>query len=170
MTVRAARKVAAQAAAESKPATGGGTLIVRAMLPRRAKVYRDIEVDAGASLYDLAEAIVASFDFAFDHAFGFYSGKTEQTLMRAHPKYELFVDLGEGTDGALSVERTKVATAFPKVGHAMTFYFDYGDDWRFPVELRATGEKVCGIHYPRIVASHGKAPPQYPDPDDDDYE
>jgi hypothetical protein len=167
MTVRATRKVAARAAAESKPVTGGGTLIVRATLPGRTKVSRDIELDGGASLHDLAEAIVASFDFDFDHAFGFYSGKTQQTLMRAHPKYELFVDLGQGEDGALSVERTTVATAFPTVGHAMTFYFDYGDGWMFAVELRATGEKVRGMHYPRIVATHGKAPPQYPDFDDD---
>ena len=66
--------------------------------------------------------------------------------MRAHPKYELFVDMGEGEDGALSVERTKVATAFPKVGHAMIFLFDYGDDWMFQVELR--GDRREGGRHP----------------------
>lgn len=163
MTVPARRKAAAK-----RPAAPRGTLILRARLPGREKIYRDIELDGGASLHDLAAAIVGSFGFDFDHAFGFYSGKTRETLMRAHPKYELFVDMGEGEDGALSVEQTRVATAFPQVGHAMIFYFDYGDDWMFQVELLATGEKASGAGYPRVVATHGKAPQQYPDLEDDD--
>jgi hypothetical protein len=28
-----------------------------------------------------------------------------------------------------------VADAFPDVGHKMLFLFDYGDDWRFTVEV-----------------------------------
>ena len=162
MTVPAKRKAATRKSAAAK-----GTLILRATLPGETSVYRDIEVVDGASLHDLAEAIVASFGFDFDHAFGFYSGKTLATLLRAHPKYELFADMGEAEDGALSVKRTKVATAFPQVGHAMIFYFDYGDDWMFQVELRATGERVAGTRYPRTLAKHGKAPPQYPALDDD---
>jgi Plasmid pRiA4b ORF-3-like protein len=157
-----------RAAAEAKSATARGTLLFRATLPGRPSVYRDIEVDSRKSLHDLAAAIVRSFDFDFDHAFGFYSGKTRQTLMTALPKYELFADKGEPTEGALGVKRTKIATAFPTIGHVMTFLFDYGDDWLFKVELRAAGEKVAGLRYPRTVAKHGDAPEQYPALDDDD--
>jgi Plasmid pRiA4b ORF-3-like protein len=157
----------ARTAAEAKPAAVGGTLIFRATLPGSPSVYRDIEVEGRKSLYDLAAAIVRSFDFDFDHAFGFYSGTTRPTLMTALPKYELFADTGEPTEGALGVKRTKIASAFPRVGHVMTFLFDYGDDWLFKVELRAAGEKVSGQRYPRTVAKHGDAPEQYPALDDD---
>jgi hypothetical protein len=125
-------------------------------------------MDSRKSLHDLAAAIVRSFDFDFDHGFGFYSGKTLQTLMRALPKYELFADMGEPTEGALSVKRTKVTAAFPRVGHTMTFLFDYGDDWMFKVELRGEGRKAAGVRYLQTVAKHGAAPEQYPVMDEND--
>ena len=42
----------------------------------RPRLYREIEIDSGRSLYDLAEAIVRAFDFDLDHAFGFYGKLT----------------------------------------------------------------------------------------------
>ena len=39
----------------------------------KPRLYREIEIDSGKSLYDLAEAIVRAFDFDLDHAFGFFS-------------------------------------------------------------------------------------------------
>ena len=38
----------------------------------RPRLYREIEVDSGRSLHDLAEAIVRAFDFDLDQAFGFH--------------------------------------------------------------------------------------------------
>src|SRR3954463_1877914 len=93
--------------------------------------YREIEVESRRSLADLAKAIVAAFDFEFDHAFGFYSSARD--LMRAKPKFELFADMGEETDAG-SVKKTRIKDAFPNVGHTMLFLFDYGHDWRFVVE------------------------------------
>jgi hypothetical protein len=138
------------------------THIFRAALKGDAKVYRDIEIASDASLHDLAEAIVAAFGFDFDHAFGFYSGKTPGTLMRAEPKYELFADLEETDSDALSVERTTVSTAFPKPAHRMTLLFDYGDEWLFQVTLTGTGQKTPRTQYPKVLATHGDAPEQYP--------
>jgi Plasmid pRiA4b ORF-3-like protein len=146
------------------------TQIFRVSLPRTAKIYRDIEIASSASLHDLASAIVKAFDFTFDHAFGFYSGKTPATLMRKAPKYELFADL-DGTDtDAQSVKRTTVATAFPKPRHQITFLFDYGDNWLFNVILTGTGQKAPKTRYPKVLATQGKSPTQYPDPNDPDEE
>jgi hypothetical protein len=146
------------------------TLIIRAALERRKSIYRDIEIEASNSLYTFAEAIVAAFGFYFDHAFGFYTGLTPAKMMREYPRYELFADMGETEPNVGSVKKTKVAQAFPAIGHTMMFLFDYGDEWRFRVSLRETGAKIAKVRYPRIVATHGDAPPQYPDPDelDDD--
>ncbi|MEN3376730.1 MAG: hypothetical protein V7604_2085 [Hyphomicrobiales bacterium] len=146
------------------------TLIVRAALERRKSIYRDIEIEASDSLYSFARAIIMAFGFDFDHAFGFYTGLTPAKMMREYPRYELFADMGETGPNVGSVKKTKVAQAFPIIGHTMMFLFDYGDEWRFRVSLRATGAKVAKVRYPRIVATRGDAPPQYPDPDelDDD--
>jgi hypothetical protein len=64
------------------------------------------------------------------------------------------------------VKKTKVAQAFPAIGHSMLFLFDYGDEWHFRVRLQATRAKAAKTRYPRVVATQGEAPPQYPDPDE----
>src|ERR687883_1826019 len=103
------------------------------------KVYRDIEIESGKSLYDLAAAIVRAFGFDLDHAFGFFS-KLDHHVFDSPVRYELFADLGGGSESG-SVKRTKVAQAFPAVGAKMQLLFDYGDDWRFQVEVTGLGEK-----------------------------
>ena len=130
----------------------------------RARVYRDIEIESTKSLYDLAAAIVQAFDFDFDHAFGFYS-KLNENVFDSPVRYELFADL-EGGGEARSVKRTTVAQAFPAVGAKMQFLFDYGDDWRFRVELIGQGEKAPRVRYPKLLKAVGKAPPQYPTEDE----
>jgi hypothetical protein len=143
---------------------GATTHILRASL--RPKLYRDIEIDSGKSLYDLAEGIVGAFDFDFDHAFGFYSKLTSH-YFDSPSKYELFADLEGGESDAGSVKRTKVAQAFLDVGSKMLFLFDYGDEWRFKVEVIGLGEKVPKARYPNVVKFIGTAPPQYPDLDEE---
>ena len=128
------------------------------------KIYRDIEIESSKSLYDLAAAIVGAFDFDLDHAFGFYS-KLEDYVFDSPVRYELFADL-DGDREAQSVKRTTIAHAFPEPGSKMQFLFDYGDDWRFRVEVIALGEKAPKTRYPKSLKTVGKAPPQYADPDE----
>lgn len=111
---------------------GTGTLIFRASLEKN--VYRAFEIADTSSLYVLAQAILRSFDFDFDHAIGFYS-KLKGNIYNSPVRYELFVDMGEGESEARSVKRTRAAEAFPSVGTKMRFLFDYGDEWEFLIEL-----------------------------------
>lgn len=128
--------------------------------------WREIEVAAASTLSKLAEGIVEAFGFDFDHAFGFY-GELGRRYMKSAEKYELFVDMGEGDGRAKGVRRTKVGGVFREVGIRMQFVFDYGDEWRFLVEVTGTGDRVKGRRYPRLVDAHGKAPEQYPDWDEE---
>ncbi len=89
--------------------------------------------------------------------------------MRGRPAYELFADMGEATE-TRSVRRTKVAEAFTEVGDAMTFLFDYGDEWLFRVEVTALGRKQPKARYPRLLAKAGPSPVQYPDPEEEEDE
>lgn len=138
------------------------THIFRARLSPR--IYRDIEIESTRSLYDLAAAIVQAFEFDFDHAFGFFSNLGSHVFDSA-VRYELFADL-EGDDKARSVKQTTVAQAFSEVGAKMQFLFDYGDEWRFQVEVIGFAEKVPKARYPKILKTVGKAPPQYPTGDE----
>ncbi len=144
------------------------TFIIRAALNGRRSTYRDIEIEASKSLYRLAAAIVSAFGFQFDHAFGFYSGLTDAAMFDARPRYELFADMGEADPGVLGVKKIKVAHAFPAIGHALLFLFDYGDEWRFRVTLSKTAKKSAKARYPRVIATRGTAPEQYPEPDESD--
>jgi hypothetical protein len=142
--------------------TAGTTRILRILL--RPKLYRDIEIESTASLYSLALAITQAFGFDFDHAFGFFSRLTGRVF--ASPvRYELFADDAIG-GASRSVRDTTVADAFPRLGSKMLFLFDYGDEWRFRVEVVGRGEAAAGTAYPRVAASVGKAPEQYPDPEE----
>jgi hypothetical protein len=140
------------------------TLVFRASLT--PKIYRAFEIASTSSLYALAQAIVRSFDFDFDHAFGFYN-KLKGNMYDSPVRYELFVDIGEGEGNARSVKRTRVIKAFPSVGTKMRFLFDYGDEWEFLVELVERKPKEPQVKLPRLVISAGKAPAQYPDPEDE---
>jgi hypothetical protein len=125
----------------------------------KARVYRDIEIEAKSSLYAFAEAITHAFKFDFDHAFGFFSRLTGNVF--ASPvRYELFVD-SDANGKSHSVKRTTVARAFPRVGSKMLFLFDYGDEWRFQVEVTGLREAAPDAFYPRVIATAGKAPRQY---------
>ncbi len=146
---------------------GTSTHIVRVALQDEPSIYREIEIEGQKTLSDLAKAIVHAFGFDFDHAFGFYSTLTGRDVMRSQPKYELFADMGEETD-AKSVRKTRVAEAFPEVGHRMLFMFDYGDDWRFTVEVIGLGQKAANARYPKVLKKVGEAPEQYGSWDEDD--
>lgn len=137
------------------------TLVFRASLT--PKIYRAFEIADTSSLYALAQAIVRSFDFDFDHAFGFYS-KLKGNIYDSPVRYELFVDMGESEGEARSVKRSRVVAAFPSVGSKMRFLFDYGDGWEFLIELVKRKPKEPKVKLPRLLMSSGRAPAQYPDP------
>ena len=90
------------------------TLIFRASLEK--DVYRAFEIADTSNLYVLAQAIVRSFDFDFDHAFGFY-GKLKGNICDSPVRYELFVDMGESEGEARSVKRTRVTERYAISSH-----------------------------------------------------
>lgn len=133
----------------------------------KPKVYREFEIPSAKTLYHLGEAIVRVFGFDFDHAFGFFSN-LKGSVYNSPVKYELFADLGEGE--GRSVKRTRIADAFPTIGVAMTFLFDYGDDWHFRIEVIGRGRKAPKVRYPKLLKEHGVAPEQYPDDEEDEFD
>ena len=140
------------------------TLIFKTQFLHAKKIQREIEVPAEFSLYDLASAIVAAYDFNFDHAFGFFRKITEHWDFRDTEKYELFADLeDQGIEpvNADSVKKTKVSRVWKDPKDQMLFLFDYGDEWRWIITLKAFGERQSGVKYPNIISAKGESPEQY---------
>ena len=143
------------------------TFVFKIKLLRNKRITREIEVSETTTLYVLAEAVISAYGFDFDHAFGFFNTITEGwQLNESRQMYELFADLGEeGIEptGAKSVKKTKIGSVWEKTRDKMLFLFDYGDDWRFVVELAGFGIRQAKTTYPRVLKSIGIAPEQYPE-------
>jgi hypothetical protein len=130
--------------------------------PGALAIWREVELAADQTLAELGEAIPAAFGFDDDHLWSFFlSGKpwdrpSEYARLPDPP-------VGGRKWGAddLRVDDAPARKEF-------LFLFDYGDEWHFGVQLVRTGEVEPGARYPRVVASRGQAPPQYPEVDDED--
>ena len=123
---------------------------------------RTIDILDNESLESLAETILDSYDFAMDHAFGFYSNLND--YYDSEEVYTLFADLEESEDESLngkSVQHTNLHDVFEK-NKTMLFVFDYGDEWIFHVRCTSVDDIKNDRDYPSIIESKGKAPEQYP--------
>jgi len=143
---------------EMKGAKSGEILLLKVTLRwyrgTSKSPYRVLAVPGNLTLYRLAKAILDSFDFDFDHAFGFYNNIKNWT--KSDIKYELNPD-----GDAKSVKRTRVEKVFNRMKKKMLFLYDYGDEWHFIVKLVGRESPKKGIKYPVVVESVGEAPDQY---------
>ncbi|MCX6690669.1 MAG: hypothetical protein NTW33_01130, partial [Methanoregula sp.] len=130
----------------------------------RGNPYRVIAIPEHATLYDLARAILSSFEFDDDHLFGFYDN-----LHRYSQSQEGY-ELSSGKLGSKhpSVKKTEISGVFHEPKKKMLFLFDYGDEWRFIVQSKGRALPVEGVKYPIVIESFGDNPEQYPDDDDDE--
>jgi hypothetical protein len=129
----------------------------------RGQPLRVLEIPEYFTLYSLAEAIVDSFGFDFDHPFGFYDNIKRWS--HSGEGYELFADIGEGSKFK-GVKITRVKKVFDEIGKKMLFLFDYGDEWHFIVELKGIELPREGEKYPLVVESVGGTALQYEEVDE----
>ena len=137
------------------------------------EIYRVVEINGQSSLYDLAQLLIKSFGFDFDHAFGFFGipDEHDKQYYDSGESYELFADLDNAQETMKmlercpkSVKKTKIADVFTSTKKQLIFLFDYGQEWEFLVnciDIQDTqkAKKSSG----RIIRamSKGKAPEQY---------
>ncbi|HEY4302634.1 MAG TPA: hypothetical protein VGM73_17315 [Candidatus Didemnitutus sp.] len=112
------------------------------------------------ALYELAEFIVKTVGFDFDHAFEFCDNL--RNPYRSKERYTLFADLGEADAGDRSVKRTTIAEVF-HLKRKMLFHFDYGDDWFFLVTCMAVKDSAAKRRFRKVLSTRGTPPEQYPE-------
>ena len=114
------------------------------------------------SLYELAEFIIGTIGFHFDHAFEFCDDL--KNPYKSKERYTLFADIGEG-EGEPGVKKTQVADVFRR-GRQMVFHFDYGDDWMFLLTCTEVKESAAKRRFKKVLSTKGNPPVQYPDCDE----
>lgn len=119
----------------------------------------ELAVGGDCSLYALAQLIIKTVGFDFDHAFEFCDNL--KSPYRSKERYTLFADLGEDADDP-GVQGTPLSAVF-RPRRKMLFHFDYGDDWFFLVTCTAVKESAAKRPFKKAVSTHGTPPEQYPD-------
>jgi hypothetical protein len=119
--------------------------------------WRQLAVPAHCSLDELASAILDAFKFTdHDHLYEF---RFRDHYGKGRVYYHPYTDEGPYTDG---IEVGNIG--LPEKG-VMRFLFDYGDSWRFKLQLERREPGRGGR--PKVISSAGRAPKQYPDADED---
>jgi hypothetical protein len=119
-------------------------------------VWRKIAVSSLHSLDDLHHAIQNAFDFDSDHLYAFYMDNRWYSDERFESPHS--------SEGPWADE-IKIGELGLATNQSFIYHFDFGDDWRFNVQLLEikTGEPL--LKKPKILEIHGKAPEQYPGAD-----
>jgi hypothetical protein len=119
---------------------------------------RVIEIDDEATLFDLHNAIQDAVAFDRDHPFSFFAANSFTGVKRWLSDQENWDDV---VDDFLA---TRLTDVFPLGRKKLHYVFDFGDDWTFEIrKARKVTTPVPGVKYPRVVASEGDNPEQYPD-------
>ena len=114
-------------------------------------IWRRIALPADASLEDLAWAILSSVNFDDDHLYQFSYQNRFGTIERVNHSYM--------DEGPYTGER-RIGDLPLRIGQAMVFLFDFGDNWEFGVTLEEVDETKT-LAQPVVLESKGVAPPQY---------
>jgi hypothetical protein len=129
--------------------------------PDGRQIWRELELTGDQTLGDLGEAIPLAFGFDDPHLWSFFlSGKPWDDAT----EYARWPSPDDGRP-AQAADRLRIRDA--PASKEFLFLFDYGDEWHFGVRLVRTGAPEPGVRYPRVVATRGQAPAQYPPVEDD---
>ena len=132
-----------------------GTFVFRVSL---GEVWRLIAMPADHMLDDLVEVILHSVEFDNDHLHEFsYRNRLGARVSVHHP----------AMDEPPYTDKVSIGTLPLEPGQTMELTYDFGDDWRFTVKLDRIDPLDAKLKAPRILESHGKAPGQYQDWEDE---
>jgi hypothetical protein len=122
------------------------------------KAWRRIALSSEMTLFDLSRLILESVDFDTDHLDKFeYRNQNGRTVEIYHPY----------TEEPPSTDEIRIGDLPLSEGDSMTYIFDFGDWWEFMVQLEEIRSEDTRSDYGEILESHGNAPPQYPDWDEE---
>ncbi len=154
---------------------------------QQGEAWRDIAIAADQTMEELARYILDAFDFDTDHLASFYmSGNINDD--------DSEITVWDEVDGPFGLPQPlpldddpEPDDAWPRSAATITvgdvklpgrggkrefvLLFDFGDMWEFGIKLIERNSEINQhVVYPRVVASLGIGPDQYPALDDEDFD
>lgn len=134
------------------------TLVLRVTLTWKPDVWRDLELRGDQTLTDLHDAIQDAFGWDRDHLWAFFMAPVKGTFrIRSAEPGTVY---GGGEDDASP--DTALANFGLRTRRRFHYLFDFGDHLLHAIEVRGQGKPEARKKYPRVLETHGRAPPQYP--------
>lgn len=128
----------------------------RVILDAPEDIFRDLEIEASASLEDFHYAIAQSFGFGGSEMASFYTTNENWEQGEELP----LLDMGEGTTPMAGKSLTEF---FDADNHHLIYVYDFLALWTFFVELMEVGEKNPTALYPNLVFGQGDVPEEAPE-------
>lgn len=130
----------------------------RAILDTEEDVFRDIEIQATATLEDLHNVINQSFGFDGAEVGSFYL--SDDTWLQGEEFVQF--EMGEGEEQPRIMHETGLDSILDKNTTRLIYVYDFLNMWRFLVELAEIAEPQDGATYPNLMYVHGQIPDQAP--------
>jgi hypothetical protein len=131
----------------------------RIILDTHEDVFRDIEIEASASLEDFHNAITQSFGFDGQEMASFY---TTNELWEEEEEISLF-DVSDEPGGVRIMAETFLEDVVDEENTRLLYVYDFLNMWTFMVELADIAEAESGQQYPNLMYSHGQIPEEAPE-------
>jgi hypothetical protein len=125
----------------------------------KGDVYRDIEIQDTASLEDLHNVIVQSFDFDGNEMASFYLTDEELNQGMEIPLFSM--DDTNPVNNTMS--NTLLKDVMDETNPNLLYVYDYLSMWRFLIGLMETGDEAPGIEYPQVAFAQGIRPEDPPE-------
>ncbi|MEI6409768.1 MAG: hypothetical protein WCR52_10320 [Bacteroidota bacterium] len=140
-----------------------GTYTLRISINK--KCYREIAIDAYATLTDLHLAIQHLFKFDNDHLYAFFIDGGIRS--RAENHFIYFDDRADMEMSRQSAANIRLGDLQLYTNQEIMYLFDFGDHWEFLIEVLVIvpGKQLKKAVY-KTLKVVGKAPKQYPDWED----
>jgi hypothetical protein len=132
---------------------------IRIILDAEEDIFRDIEIEATATLEDLHNCITQAFGFGGQEMASFYTCDDE---WNQDEEIALF-DMSENGSDVRLMNETIVEDILTENTPKLIYVYDFLSMWTFFVELADTVEKQPGQSYPNILFSFGEIPDSPPD-------
>ena len=144
----------------------------RIILDTQEDVFRDIEIEANASMEDFHNAITQAFGFDGQEMASFY---TSNDLWEEGDEISLF-DVSD-EPGVRIMGETYLEDVVDEENTRLLYVYDFLNMWTFMVELADIAEAETGTTYPNLMFAHGEIPEEAPEKEfiaeeieDDDFD
>lgn len=131
----------------------------RAILDTHEDVFRDLEIQADATLEDLHNILTQAFGFAGQEMASFYISNEQ---WEQGEEIALF-DMSEEPGSVRIMEETALDDVVHEDQTKLIYVYDFLNMWTFLVELAEIAEPEDGRSYPNLMFAHGHIPDEAPD-------